>query len=40
MLSKEAVKAKNKYKKLGAMISWLVVEPWNPKNVEGQASKV
>ena len=31
MLSKEAVKAKNKYKKLGAMISWLVTEPWNPK---------
>jgi len=30
-LSKEAVKAKNKYKKLGAMISWLVTEPWNPK---------
>ena len=31
MLSKEAVKAKNKYKKLGAMISWMVTEPWNPK---------
>ena len=31
MLSKEAIKAQNKYKKLGAIISWLVVEPWKPK---------
>ena len=31
MLSKGAEKAKNKYKKLGALISWLVVEPWKPK---------
>ena len=30
MLSKEAIKAKNKYKKLGSIISWLVVEPWKP----------
>ncbi len=30
MLSKEAIKAQNKYKKLGSMISWLVVEPWKP----------
>ncbi len=27
MLSKEAIKAKNKYSKLGAVISWLVVNP-------------
>jgi monoterpene epsilon-lactone hydrolase len=31
MLSKEAVKAKKKYKKLGGLIAMLVVEPWKPK---------
>ena len=31
MLSKEAVKAKKKYKRLGGLIAALVVEPWKPK---------
>ena len=34
MLSKEAMKAKKKYSKLGSIISWLVVHPKKNKNVE------
>ena len=35
MLSKEAIKAKKKYSRLGSVISWLVVDPkkikmWRP----------
>ena len=32
MLSKEAIKAKKKYSKLGSVISWLVVDPKKIKN--------